>query len=305
MAAHIAKIRDVSHKLSLLGRPISEKMVITKILMTLPTSLNYFSASWESMSLADCTVDNLVTRLIMEKTRLSARESKPGGALAAKENTRAANLESVRKHARHKNVKPGACYKCGKFGHFQKDCRSKIKGNKSEKEQQRSTKEKQEALYSESVFFSSGELDIDVWYLDSGASSHMTGWRDLFEDFKAFQEPTSIKLGNGVEIAAHGKGHISVSVCTDFKWEEKYLEDVIYVPKLAYNLFSMGSTLDKQIKFESNEKECRFVKGDRTVAPGERKERLYAMKMKVIKPENALNAKIKEDKLKNTTAVMA
>lgn len=67
MAAHIAKIRDVSHKLSLLGRPISEKMVITKILMTLPTSLNYFSAAWESMSLADCTVDNLVTRLIMEK----------------------------------------------------------------------------------------------------------------------------------------------------------------------------------------------------------------------------------------------
>lgn len=127
----------------------------------------------------------------------------------------------------------------------------------------------------------------------------------MFEDFKAFQEPTSIKLGNGVEIAAHGKGHISVSVCTGSKWEEKYLEDVIYVPKLAYNLFSMGSTLDKQIKFESNEKECRFVKGDRTVALGERKERLYAMKMKVIKPENALNAKIKEDKPKNTTAVMA
>ncbi|KMQ92052.1 integrase core domain protein [Lasius niger] len=199
------------------------------------------------------------------------------------------------------SIYKGACYKCGKFRHFQRNCRSKIKENKNEKEQQNSTKEKQEALYSKLVLTSAGELDVDVWYLDSGASSYMTGRRDWFKDYKVFQEPTSIKIGNGVEIAAHGKGHINVSVCTGSKWEEKYLKDVIYVPKLAYNLFSMGSTLDKQMKFESNEKECRFVKGERTIALGRRKGRLYAMQIKVIEQKNALCAKLKEDKPSNTT----
>lgn len=271
MATHITRIRDISHKLSLLGEPISQKMVMTKIIMTLPTSLNYFSAAWESIPPAVRTVDNLVARLIMEETRLSARESEPSGALAAKGNTRDDNAESVRKHTKNKSVKPGACYKCGKFGHFKRDCRSKVRGNKNEKEQQHSTKGKQEALYSELVLTSSGKLDADVWYLDSDASSHMTGRRDWFKDYKEFQEPISIKIRNGVEIKAHGKGHINVSVNTGSKWEEKYLKDVMYVPKLAYNLFSMGSVLDKQMKFESNEKGCRFVKGKRTVALGEKK----------------------------------
>lgn len=61
----------------------------------------------------------------------------------------------------------------------------------------------------------------------------MIGQRDWFKNFVELQESISIKLRNEVEITAHGKGDIDISAFTGARWEEKYLKDVLYVPKLA------------------------------------------------------------------------
>lgn len=119
----------------------------------------------------------------------------------------------------------------------------------------------------------------------------MIGRREWFEHFQEFQTSVSVKLGNAVEISAHGRGHIKVTAFTGVEWKQKYLKDVLYVPKLAYNLFSMGSTLDKQMTFESDEKECRFIQGRKTIAIGERKEKLYEMKLRVTGSENAFSTR--------------
>lgn len=275
MATYIAKVRDIAHKLNLLGEPISEKMIMTKILMTLPPSLNYFSAAWDSTPLVLRTLDNLVTRLMIEETRSSTKESESNNALVVKNNARGTDKELIRKQNRQKRTKPGACYKCGKFGHFIKDCRSKIRENKNARELHNS-KDKEEALLS-GLALSSQQSNNRIWYLDSGATSHMTGQREWLKNFEEFQKPVFVKLGNAVEISAYGKGRVNVLAFTGVEWERKYLKDVLYVPKLAYNLFSMGSTLDKNVSFESDEKECRFVKGRKTVAIGERKDKLYVM----------------------------
>lgn len=300
MGTYIAKVRDVAHKLSLLGEPISEKMIMTKILITLPASLSYFSAAWDSTPIANRTLDNLVTRLITEERRSSMRESEPNSALVVKRaNSRNTERESTRGQNKQKQAKPGACYKCGKLGHFIRDCRSKIssgrkKEDKDAKKQQNS-KEKEEALLSELALFSPKRKDSEIWYLDSGASSHMTGRREWLKNFQEFQTPVSVKLGNAVKISAHGRGHINVLAFTGIKWERKYLENVLYVPKLVYNLFSMGSTLDKQMNFKSDKRECRFIKGRKTIAIGERKDKLYEMKLQVIESENAFSTRTDKD----------
>ncbi|KAM0728563.1 Retrovirus-related Pol polyprotein from transposon TNT 1-94 [Formica fusca] len=43
--SHIAKIEDIIHRLKALGEPVTESMIITKILLTLPSSLNHFACA--------------------------------------------------------------------------------------------------------------------------------------------------------------------------------------------------------------------------------------------------------------------
>lgn len=83
MAAHIAKIEDLAHKLRALGENMSDSIVITKILMTLPTSYNHFITAWESTSEPQRTLGNLTERLLAEEMRSDNQEDRNNEALAA------------------------------------------------------------------------------------------------------------------------------------------------------------------------------------------------------------------------------
>ena len=48
IATHIAKLEDIAHRLKLMSEEISDSMIITKVLMTLPASYHHFVSAWES-----------------------------------------------------------------------------------------------------------------------------------------------------------------------------------------------------------------------------------------------------------------
>lgn len=81
----------------------------------------------------------------------------------------------------------------------------------------------------------------NVWYLDSGCSSHMTGNKknfiDLDENFNS-----EVKLGDGKLHRTEGKGTIAVQTKGGNK---KLIGDVLYVPNLTSNLLSVGQLLRK------------------------------------------------------------
>lgn len=59
------------------------------------------------------------------------------------------------------------------------------------------------------------------------------------------------------------------------------MSSVLHVPLLKYNLLSMSSALDKGLKLESDNQQCKLKKGDITVAVGYQYEDLYKMRFKV------------------------
>ncbi|XP_060857196.1 uncharacterized protein LOC132934828 [Metopolophium dirhodum] len=69
IAGHISKLENLSRQLKQLGEPISESMLITKILMTLPDSYRHFYSAWDSMNSTNRTLEQLTTRLMVEETR--------------------------------------------------------------------------------------------------------------------------------------------------------------------------------------------------------------------------------------------
>lgn len=74
------------------------------------------------------------------------------------------------------------CYNCQKLGHYAKEC-WKCEGAKN-KPKKRANLAQEEESDSELVMLMAkteeGSSENDVWYLDSGFSTHITGRKDWF-----------------------------------------------------------------------------------------------------------------------------
>lgn len=279
MLTHIAKIKDLAHRLTALGDKIEDGMVMTKILMTLPPSYQYFVTAWESTSPDQRTLTNLISRLTTEETRVNLQQG--NGALTA----RASNSTFPAKKGRNKSKKrPGKCYNCGEVGHWRSDCKKEKSENKEGNEKER--KPKVLIVSTGLTSATDGHLQEDRWYLDSGASQHMSGRKGWFVNYTSLQEKIQIKIGNGDVILAHGKGDIDIEAFDGKRWDHCVLKEVLYVPELKFNLYSVPAAADRGLKVVSEQEKCTIFAGDQQVAVGERHQNLYRMNFKVIVTEN-------------------
>lgn len=64
----LARCKNLFNDYSLLGENISDEMLSTKFLMTLPPEMNYFISTWATE--ASRTIANLTSRLVTEEVRL-------------------------------------------------------------------------------------------------------------------------------------------------------------------------------------------------------------------------------------------
>jgi len=70
ISAHISKLEKLANDLKLAGENITDNMLITTILMTLPNSYQHFYSAWDSMLSENKTINNLTGRLLLEESRL-------------------------------------------------------------------------------------------------------------------------------------------------------------------------------------------------------------------------------------------
>jgi hypothetical protein len=88
----------------------------------------------------------------------------------------------------------------------------------------------------------------NVWYVNSAASRHMTGHRDWFTTFTALPDfHWSIKGISSHSFHATEIGKIVINYFTDHLWKTAQLEQVLYVPGLKNNLFSIMRTATNDI----------------------------------------------------------
>ena len=125
------------------------------------------------------------------------------------------------------NVK---CKKCGKIGHVEQI----YKLNQHE-EVKASTEQHQKEQLFVATCFTTSNTSSDSWLIDSGYTNHMTNDQELFKELdKAII--SKVKIGNGEFISVKGKGTVAIESLTGLK----YITDVLYVPDIDQNLFSVG-----------------------------------------------------------------
>ena len=76
----------------------------------------------------------------------------------------------------------------------------------------------------------------EQWYLDTGASNHMTGSRAAFSELDTGVVST-VKFGDNSGVNIQGRSTV-VFQCKN--GEHKALTDVYYTPKLRSNIVSIG-----------------------------------------------------------------
>ena len=84
------------------------------------------------------------------------------------------------------------------------------------------------------------EEDIDEWYLDSGATHHMTGRRELFTDLDG-DVSGSVRFGDASRVDIQGVGTIAFEGKNGERW---LLHGIFYIPVLKNSIMRLGR-LDK------------------------------------------------------------
>lgn len=255
------------------GEEITDTALVSKMINDLPSRFDHFRHTYMIQAAAGTTLsfEKLREQLLMIETNsdINSNSTDENQALTAK-------LKSDNK----RNDKPKEkreCFHCGKKGHLKRDCRI-LKAEKKEN----THKTANASTANSSSFMMTSNINENCqqnWLADSGASHHMTmnrNWFCKFEPIDGNQLP--VKVGNSDVVYAKGRGSIKVYAHVGNKLIEHCLINVLYVPKIRCNLFSLGSAADNGVKVKIGKDNLKLTRNNKVVAIGSRiSDRLYAL----------------------------
>lgn len=279
IATHITKVESLARRLKDLGEEQKESAIITKILCSLPSSYRGLLSAWDSTPVAEQTLAKLTARLLKEQEIDRKMDS-----MTVSEEKNEALIAGHNKWKRQQNKTgkqkfTGTCNHCKKSGHKEQDCWSKH----PEKRNNRSSGTAATAAAGEdSALIADDAVDkSEIWIADSGASEHMSSQLELFSSFEPIASGTMpIRAANKSIMQCEGKGMINLRSNVGKKWEHVTLRNVLYVPDLGRNLFSISSASRNGATVLMSDQGCEVVKGKKVVAVGVLINRLYRLQMR-------------------------
>ena len=143
------------------------------------------------------------------------------------------------------------CFGCDKLGNFAVDCPDRLlKLQETIEKKDEDTEEADNLMVHEIVYLNEQkvkpslfEIEQDMtnlWYLDNGASNHMSGNRSFFRDLDE-GVTGKVRFGDDSRIDIMGRGSILFKLKGG---EKKMLNNVYYIPSLRSNIVSLGQATE-------------------------------------------------------------
>ncbi|XP_074341841.1 uncharacterized protein LOC141679236 [Apium graveolens] len=234
-----------------LGETVVESYVVKKILRAAPSKFLQITSAIEQFgNLDEMSIEETVGSLKAYEERLRGQSENSNGQLLLTEDewTKRENIEGQllltrEEWLKRRPQKPRGtssyqgihdkskvkCFTCHNYGHFAVGCQC-------------------ESGRSNTLLLNEGdiirklnqdkkkELESNVWYLDNGASTHMTGQRTKFRELDE-KITGKVRFRDGSTVEIKGKGTVTFK-CKN--GEEVTLDGVYYIPTLCNNIISLG-----------------------------------------------------------------
>ena len=285
IAAHVAKIEMMAQNLEDIGQKMSEEQIVSKLITSLPNEYRHVLTAWKSMPTEQKTRKTLILRVFEEEAMnklLNNRENEEhDSALLVRNRKEEHRRPDAENNERIKELKrKSRCHNCGELGHWWQDNVCTKRDNRqygqrrpeSSKSAARITEAKDTvaksvAMVTQSMVLTSiSEAMLaqnntqEVWYADAGATDHMSDNRAAFIDFQEIPKGTwPVAIANEQNLWVQGKGNIRIRRRAHNQWLDGILQNVLYIPELRTNLFSIGRAADRGIITIYRKNVCQMI----------------------------------------------
>eukprot|EP00795_Rhopilema_esculentum_P007998 gene7998-biopygen1703 len=276
---HLKRMKEIADKLHALGSTVAEEEQVVALLISLPPSYTTLVTALEAKG------DELSLAFVQQALINEEQKKQAFKATATTKINRDSALHLEKGISRPFK---GKCYNCGKEGHKSFEChkRKQVRPSNSFKNETHNAKTagKEADDDSDSQLFLAENKQTEnetnrQWILDSGASQHMTSNKLLLINYREFNQPELVKLGDGQTVEARGSGRAQITMETSHNKQLTIeMDNVLYVPKLACNLFSVRAVTQKGLIVQFGHTCCWIKDSDgKAVGKGRLIKRMYVL----------------------------
>lgn len=240
MEAHIDDLTGLFQKLVALGETqLSDSWTVAMILSSLPASYSTLVTALETRPEEDLTLSLVQSKLIGEYQRRKASE---------RVNSNGSNDSAMRVSEKDTRLR----FFCKRSGHLKRSCTSyaawKEKQERKPSEQAKlvernassiQSEQSEEYLFMVSTKSTKKDKNTTDWTVDSAATSHTTGNKDLFASL-TYGNYGTVKVANDCFEKVVGRGRVNIKLVNEMgKESTATLCDVLYTPAISDNLLSV------------------------------------------------------------------
>eukprot|EP00253_Pinus_taeda_P006996 PITA_06996 len=246
---YLTKFTQCRDELGSVGVTVDDEDLVSLALLGLPKSWHSYQDSVNGREKLPGW-ERLWSDLVQEEIRRSTRDgsSSKGAdeencALAAKaKKGKSKKASQSGAKGKKQDMSKVKCFHCHQHGHYATNCPQKKKNKQAVGSVGGEALASQFELDFSLIACLVSSVMGSVWFLDSGASFHMTGDRDLFSDLEDNDLGVHIEMGDD--------GRYSVTGIITISFEREFgkpfvLKEVMHVPGLKKNLISVVMLEDK------------------------------------------------------------
>ncbi|KAG8226784.1 hypothetical protein J437_LFUL002830 [Ladona fulva] len=277
---YIAKVMTLSQQLADIDAKVMDDWLASILLSGLTPDYGPMIMALDNSG-QEITTELVKGKLLQEwgRKRSDVRES-DDSALFAKNNSN----PKLQVKSRKKQF-PFMCYQCNQPGHKASDCNKRTNNAKRCEEGC--------LLTALSVGLSKGD-----WYVNSGASTHMTSRKEWLSDFSEEGNGMEVTMVNNDTVRSGGRGDVKVKLIVDSK-----ISDVVFVPGLATNLLSVSKMAKNGLSVVFSNEKCRIFRNENLSVQGDEVATatdtggIYRLDVKCIDGEHSIEKGLSEKKI--------